>query len=73
MYVTVKRVGGAFGAKISRSHQIAAACAIAAYHTRKSVSTGQCMLYAKQKHLGCKKVQGRSEATLQTGRYDQKG
>ena len=27
---------------------------------------------AKQKHLGCKKVQGQSEATLQTGRRDQK-
>ena len=27
---------------------------------------------AKQKHLGCKKVQGQSEATLQTGRHDQK-
>ena len=26
--------------------------------------------YAKQKHLGCKKVQGQSEATLQTGKYD---
>ena len=28
--------------------------------------------YAKQKHLGCEKVQGQSEATLQTGRRDQK-
>ena len=28
--------------------------------------------YAKQKHLGCKKVRGQSEATLQTGRRDQK-
>ena len=27
---------------------------------------------AKQKHLGCKKVRGQSEATLQTGRHDQK-
>ena len=27
---------------------------------------------AKQKHLGCKKVRGQSEATLQTGRRDQK-
>ena len=27
---------------------------------------------AKQKHLGCKKVQGQSEATLQTGRRNQK-
>ena len=26
----------------------------------------------KQKHLGCKKMQGQSEATLQTGRHDQK-
>ena len=26
----------------------------------------------KQKHLGCKKEQGQSEATLQTGRHDQK-
>ena len=29
-------------------------------------------IYAKQKHLGCKKVRGQSEATLQTGRRDQK-
>ena len=29
-------------------------------------------LYAKQKHLGCKKVRGQSETTLQTGRRDQK-
>ena len=28
--------------------------------------------YAKRKHLGCKKVQGQSEVTLQTGRHDQK-
>ena len=28
-------------------------------------------IYAKQKHLGCKKVRGQSEATLQTGRRDQ--
>ena len=27
---------------------------------------------AKQKHLGSKKVRGQSEATLQTGRRDQK-
>ena len=27
---------------------------------------------AKQKHLGCKKVRSQSEATLQTGRRDQK-
>ena len=39
VFVAVKRVGGAFGAKIFRSHQIAAASAIAAYHTRKSVSS----------------------------------
>jgi len=36
--VAVKRVGGGFGAKINGSHQIAAACALAAYHTRKLVS-----------------------------------
>ena len=30
------------------------------------------VLHAKQKHLGCKKVRGQSEATLQTGRRDQK-
>ena len=29
-------------------------------------------IVAKQKHLGCKKVRGQSEATLQTGRRDQK-
>ena len=28
--------------------------------------------YAKQKHLGCKKVWGQSEATLQRGSRDQK-
>ena len=28
--------------------------------------------YAKQKHMGCKKVWGQSEATLQTGRRNQK-
>ena len=26
-----------------------------------------CMYVAKQKHLGCKKVRGQSEAALQTG------
>ena len=31
-----------------------------------------CMYVAKQKHLGCKKVRGQSEATMQTGRRDQK-
>ena len=30
------------------------------------------VIYAKQKHLGCKKVRGQSEATLQTGMCDQK-
>ena len=29
-------------------------------------------MYAKQKHLGCKKVRGQSEATLLTGMCDQK-
>ena len=29
-------------------------------------------MYAKQKHLGCKKVQDQLEATLQTDRRDQK-
>ena len=29
-------------------------------------------VYARQKHLGCKKVRGQSEAILQTGRCDQK-
>ena len=27
---------------------------------------------AKQKHLGCEKVQGQSETTLQAGRHSQK-
>ena len=31
-----------------------------------------CNNNAKQKHLGCKKGQGQSEATLQTGRRNQK-
>ena len=31
-----------------------------------------CNYYAKQKHLGCKKVRGQSEATLLTGMCDQK-
>ena len=31
-----------------------------------------CKNHAKQKHLGCKKGWGQSEATLQTGRRDQK-
>ena len=31
-----------------------------------------CVCNAKQKHLGCKKVRGQSEATLQTGRRDQR-
>ena len=30
------------------------------------------IMYAKQKHLGCKKVRGQSEAALQIGMCDQK-
>lgn len=33
--VIVKRVGGAYGAKITRCHQIAAACGLAAYVSRR--------------------------------------
>jgi len=33
--VSVKRIGGGFGGKLTRSHQIAAGCALAAYHTRR--------------------------------------
>ena len=33
---------------------------------------GSCYNHAKQKHLGCKKVRGQSEAALQIGMYDQK-
>ena len=46
--------------------------------TAKEMSTQHVTLsqsgkkYAKQKHLGCKKERGQSEATLQTGRRDQK-
>ena len=36
------------------------------------LAIAQVIPYAKQKHLGCKKVRGQSEATLQTGRRDQK-
>ena len=36
------------------------------------LTEAQVALYAKQKHLGCNKVRGQSEATLQTGRHDQK-
>ncbi|KAL5509791.1 hypothetical protein EMCRGX_G005217 [Ephydatia muelleri] len=35
--VTVKRVGGAYGGKITRSQQIAAACALGAYATKRPV------------------------------------
>ena len=36
-------------------------------------TVGACVcIYAKQKHLGCKKVQGQSEGTLHTGRRDQR-
>ena len=34
--VSVKRVGGAYGAKITRAHWIAAGCALAANATRRS-------------------------------------
>ena len=41
-----------------------------------STSSGNKILFvsfdAKKKHLECKKVQDQSEATLQTGRCDQK-
>ena len=33
---------------------------------------GVVYIYAKQKHLGCKKVRGQSEATLLKGMCDQK-
>ncbi|XP_065894835.1 uncharacterized protein [Dysidea avara] len=35
--VSVKRIGGGFGAKLTRSQQVAAGCALAAYHTRRPV------------------------------------
>ena len=35
-------------------------------------SSDICLQKAKQKHLGCKKVRGQSEATLLTGICDQK-
>ena len=38
----------------------------------KFLTTIQVHVYAKQKHLGCKKVRGQSEATLLTGMCDQK-
>ena len=34
--VSVRRVGGAYGAKITRAHWIAAACGLAAHTTRRS-------------------------------------
>ena len=33
--VSVKRVGGAYGSKITRSHQITAACALGAFLTKR--------------------------------------
>ena len=33
----MKRVGGAYGSKITRPHQIAAACALGAHATRRPV------------------------------------
>ena len=33
--VSVRRVGGAYGAKITRAHLIAAACALAAHTTQR--------------------------------------
>lgn len=36
--VSVRRVGGAYGAKISRAHWIAAGCALAAHATGRSAS-----------------------------------
>ena len=41
-------------------------------HTPESYLATYVYTYAKQKHLGCKKVRGQSEAILQTGRCDQK-
>ena len=42
------------------------------YKGKSSVQRVFVIKNAKQKHLGCKKVWGQSEATLQTGRHDQK-
>jgi len=36
--VSAKRVGGAYGAKITRGHQIAAACGLGAYITKRYTS-----------------------------------
>ena len=33
--MSVKRCGGAFGARITRANQVAAACAIVAYVTKR--------------------------------------
>ena len=62
------RVGGAFSYFVYIIHMYSVCMMpFLTYYTECSSKDD-----AKQKHLGCKKERGQSEATLHTGRRDQK-
>ena len=50
MDVSVRRVGGAYGAKVNRAHWIAAGCGLAANATRRSDSYYLSLLPALRVH-----------------------